>query len=102
MENCKSTSTPSKLQFQLLVDEGKAMVDSTLYRSIVCVLQYLTFTRLDIAYFVNMVCQFMTNPSKLNFFLVKIILRYLQRTLHCGLTYTKTPNFQLNAYSNSN
>ena len=51
--------------------------DITQYRSIVGALQYLTFTRPDIAYAVNTVCQYMTNPSDVHFSAVKRILRYL-------------------------
>ncbi|CAL2238107.1 unnamed protein product [Prunus armeniaca] len=39
---------------------------------------YLTFTRPDIAYAVNSVCQFMTAPTDIHFGAFKCILRYLK------------------------
>ncbi|CAN6713955.1 unnamed protein product [Malus baccata var. baccata] len=101
METCKPTSTPSKPHSQLLVHEGTALADPTLYRSLVGALQYLTFTRPDIAHSVNVVCQYMTHPTDMHMHLVKRILRYLQGTLDCGLQYTKSSDFNIAAYSDS-
>ncbi|XP_048437136.1 uncharacterized mitochondrial protein AtMg00810-like [Pyrus x bretschneideri] len=55
MEHCKSTSTPSKPHSQLLTIEGTPLSDPTHYRSLVGALQYLTFTRPDIAHSVNVI-----------------------------------------------
>ena len=71
METCKPTSTPSKPHTQILVDEGSLLSDLSYYRSIVGALQYLTFTRLDLAHFVNIVCQCMTQLTDAHFHLVK-------------------------------
>ncbi|XP_050147277.1 secreted RxLR effector protein 161-like [Malus sylvestris] len=101
MEHCKPTSTPSKPHTQLLVFEGIPMIDPTLYRSLVGALQYLTFSRPNIAYSVNMVCQFMNNPTDLHLHLVKRILRYLQGTITCGLKYTKGEDMSITTYSDS-
>ncbi|CAN6707198.1 unnamed protein product [Malus baccata var. baccata] len=99
MESCKPTSTPSKPHYQVLISEGSPIVDPTYYKSIVGALQYLTFTQPDIAHAVNVMCQYMTQPSDLHMHLVKRILRYLKGTIHCGLKYTKSPDFILSAYS---
>ncbi|KAL6202040.1 hypothetical protein ACLB2K_025751 [Fragaria x ananassa] len=64
-----------------------ALENPTLYRSIVGALQYLTFTRPDISYSVNIVCQFMAAPTDVHFAAVKRILKYLQYTLFKGLFY---------------
>ncbi|XP_050147501.1 uncharacterized mitochondrial protein AtMg00810-like [Malus sylvestris] len=84
MEHCNPTSTPSKPYTQLFVAERTPLSDPSHYRSLVAALQYLTFTCPDIAHSVNMVCQFMTNPTDLHFHLVKRILRYLKGTLNYG------------------
>ncbi|VVA37944.1 PREDICTED: Retrovirus-related Pol poly from transposon, partial [Prunus dulcis] len=55
METCKPCSTPSKPHHQVLKDEGTLLSSPTLFRSIVGALQYLTFTRPDIAFAVNTV-----------------------------------------------
>lgn len=85
----------------MLENEGLELVDPTQYRSLVGALQYLTFTRPDIAHAMNMVCQFMTQATDLHFHLVKKILRYLKGTSECGLHYKKSPEFNLTAYSDS-
>ncbi|XP_068332865.1 uncharacterized mitochondrial protein AtMg00810-like [Pyrus communis] len=101
MENYKPTSTPSKPHSQLLVAEGNPLVDPTHYRSLVGALQYLTFTHPDTAHSVNLVCQYMTNPTDLHMHLVKRIIRYLQGTLECDLKYTMTQDFNIAAFSDS-
>ncbi|KAM1797964.1 hypothetical protein ACFX12_032087 [Malus domestica] len=101
METCKPTSTPSKPHAQFLEQEGAPLSDPSHYRSLVGALQYLTFTRPDLAQAVNMVCQFMTSPTDLHMHLVKRILRYLKGTLEYGLHYKKSLDFNLLAYSDS-
>ncbi|XP_020412069.1 uncharacterized protein LOC109947077 [Prunus persica] len=100
MVECKPCSTPAKPYQQFLKDEGVSLQDPTPYRSLVGALQYLTFTRPDIAYAVNSVCQFMTAPTDIHFGAVKRILRYLKGTSHYGITYTSS-DMQLLVYSDS-
>ncbi|KAB2612930.1 hypothetical protein D8674_035246 [Pyrus ussuriensis x Pyrus communis] len=73
----------------LSLDDGQPYNNPTMYRSIVGALQYLTFTRPDIAFSVHQVCQFMQAPMNSHFTAVKRILRYLKGTMHLGLTYSK-------------
>ena len=63
MLSCKPISTPLPTRpFSTTTD--KPFSDPMLYRSIVGGLQYLTFTRPDLSYSVNLVCQFMHQPSE--------------------------------------
>lgn len=101
IETCKPTPTPCIPHHQLLNSEGTLLTDSTLYRSVVGSVQYLTFTRPDIAYAVNTVYQFMSLPTEIHFGAVKIILHYLQGTIHTGIMYSTTTSPQLNAFSDS-
>ena len=73
----------------------------TFYRSIVGGLQYSTFTRPDIAYSVNFVCQHMHQPSNFHFQLVKRILRYVQGTLDHGIRLLSHTITNLHAFSYS-
>ncbi|VVA31716.1 PREDICTED: Retrovirus-related Pol poly from [Prunus dulcis] len=88
MEACKPSVTPCKPHSSVLRNEGSLLTDPTQFRSIVGALQYLTFTRPDIAFAVNSVCQFMQAPTDVHVGLVKRILRYLHGTLEYGLTFT--------------
>lgn len=87
LESCKPTTTPCKLHNSLFVIEGTPLSDLSLYRSIVGSLQYLTFTRPDIAFAVNSVCHFMTSPTDVHLATMKQILRYLQGTIQAGIYY---------------
>ena len=55
MIDCKPLTTPSSLNQRLSSQDGEIYHDPSRYRSIVGMLQYLTFTRPDIVYAVNQV-----------------------------------------------
>ncbi|KAK9912325.1 hypothetical protein M0R45_036193 [Rubus argutus] len=80
---CPTTS------FKLDHTSGDLLHDPHIYWSIVGALQYLTWTRPDIAYPVNKVCQFMHSPRSTHLAAVKRILRYLKGTPDQGLQITK-------------
>ncbi|KAJ9557292.1 hypothetical protein OSB04_011906 [Centaurea solstitialis] len=65
-------------------------------------LQYLTFTRPDIAYAVQQVCLFMHDPRLPHFNVLKRILRYLKGTLSHGLHIKASGVDRLVAYSDAN
>jgi hypothetical protein len=100
MVDAKPCDTPCLPYHRLLKEDGAPYPNPTVYRSIVGALQYLTFTRPDIAFSVHQVCQFMQNPMVSHFTAVKRILRYLKGTLHVGISYTKG-DLQLKAFSDA-
>ena len=53
MTKCKSCSTPVDTNPKVAADGGVPMADASDYRSLAGALQYLTFTRPDIAYAVQ-------------------------------------------------
>ena len=63
------------------------MSNPTPYRSLVDALQYATFTRPNITYAVNQVCQYMHKPTATHFAAAKRILHYLQGTLSLGIRF---------------
>ncbi|BBH03567.1 hypothetical protein Prudu_014481 [Prunus dulcis] len=76
MSSCRACATPCKPHTQVLQTDGEPLADPTMFRSLVGALQYLTFTRPDLAYAVN------------------------HGTLEYGISFTKGP-WQLNAYSDA-
>ncbi|XP_026444315.1 uncharacterized protein LOC113344584 [Papaver somniferum] len=84
-------------------DRSTLLKDATEYRSTVGALQYLTFTRPNLAYAVNKACQFMHVPTEFHWTLVKRMLRYLKHTSTYGITLNPADNLQLSftAYTDS-
>jgi hypothetical protein len=74
------------------------MSDTTLYRSTVGALHYLSLTHPDIAFVVNEVSQFSHAPRDTHWNAIKRILRYLKNTLSYGLLIKPTPSSQLFAF----
>jgi len=80
MASCKPVDTHLSASSKLELVPGTLYSDPTQHHQIVGVLQYLTFTRPDICYAVNKVCQFIHAPTKDHWSAVKRILCYLQAT----------------------
>ena len=100
LQDSKPCPTPCLPYHRLLKDDGKPYSHPEQYRSIVGALQYLTFTRPDIAFSVNQACQFMHNPMESHVVAVKRILRYLKGTIDFGIWF-KPGLLHLHAYSDA-
>ncbi|KAM1784958.1 hypothetical protein ACFX12_037917 [Malus domestica] len=100
MQDAKSCATPCLPYHRLSKTEGTLYHSPEQYRSIVGALQYLTFTRPDIAFAVNQCCQFMHNPLDIHVVAVKRILRYLSGTLDFDIHFNSGP-LHLQAYSDA-
>ncbi|KAJ9536818.1 hypothetical protein OSB04_un000042 [Centaurea solstitialis] len=100
MINCKPARTPVETGHKLSAD-GTPVHDPSLYRSLAGALQYLTFTRPDIAFAVQQVCLYMHDPREPHFQALKRILRYIRGTLAHGLQIHVSPSKNLTAYSNA-
>ncbi|XP_019173407.1 PREDICTED: uncharacterized protein LOC109168982 [Ipomoea nil] len=101
MVDCKSLATPA-LVSQSVTPSDKPFENPTQYRRIVGALQYLTITRPDLSYVVNLLCQFMHSPSTDHWAMVKHVLRYIKGTLDYGLCLRPSPTADIHAYSDSN
>ncbi|CAN6694260.1 unnamed protein product [Malus baccata var. baccata] len=100
MQDSKSCVTPCLPSHRLIKDDGKPYRHPDQYRSIVGALQYLTFTRPDIAFAVNQCCQFMQHPMECHVVAVKRILRYLSGTINYGIHF-QPGTLTLQAYSDA-
>lgn len=101
MHDCNPVSTPVDLKSKLAEDIGKPVDNPTQYRSLAGALQYLTFTRPDIAYAVQQICLFMHDPRDLHLQAPRRILRYIQGTKDKGLHLLKNQNMTMTAYSDA-
>ena len=100
MSETKHITTPATTK-QLSLYDGDLFPDPTLYRSTVGVLQYLSFTRADIAFSVNKVCQFMHKPTEVHWQAVKRILRYLAGTRNHGICFNINSNSKVIVYADA-
>jgi hypothetical protein len=77
------------------------VANPTGYWSIVGALQYLLFTRLDIAYVVQQICLHMHEPREPHLTAMKRILRYLRVTLDFGLHLRRSSTTELRVYTDA-
>ena len=101
MSDCKPCSTPVDTCAKVSADVGPSVDDPTAYRSLVGALQYLTFTRPDIAYAIQQVCLHMHDPREVHLVAAKRILRYLQGTIGHGLVIPRSAPTQLVVYTDA-
>jgi hypothetical protein len=100
MENCTPVNTPMTTSCKLNKYDDAPKIDQTMYMSMIGSLVYLTNSRPDIIQEFGLVGRFQETPKKTHFLVVKIIFRYLQRTVDYGLWYPKDTKLFLRAYTN--
>lgn len=101
MTACNTCSTPVDTSCKLGVDVRPPIADPTLYRSLAGALQYLTFTRPDIAYAVQQVCLYMHDPHELHLNALKRILRYIKGTITHGIKLKPTTISKITTYTDA-
>jgi hypothetical protein len=103
MEKCNPVQVPMEARLHLSKSSTCKQVDSTLYRSIIGSLRYLTHTRPDITYAVGVASRFMEKPASDHLAAVKHILRYVKGTQGLGCFFGKKTEapMQLCGYSDS-
>ena len=83
-----------KLTIDLL---GKS-VGSSLYKSMIGSLLYLTASRLDISYNVGVCARYQVNPKESHVIALKKIIKYVKTTVDFGVWYSKDINDVLAGY----
>ena len=101
MDGVKPVSSPMATSCKLSNIIGKSLSDPFVYRSMVGALQYLSFTRPDIAFSVNKVPQLMQAPTDEHWSAVKRILRYLKSIIQYGLFLSRHSSVQLTSYTDA-
>jgi hypothetical protein len=98
-KSCARTtmSTSVKINSDLV---GKS-VDSSLYKSMIGSLLYLTANRPDIAFSVGVCARFQANPKESHLTAVKGIIRYVNDTLSYGIWYSRETNLVVAGYSDA-
>jgi hypothetical protein len=99
MSDCKPCSTPIDTQAKLSEDDRPPVADATSYQSLTGALQYLTFSRPDIAYAVQQVFLHMHTLREPHLTFLKQIMRYLRDSLDYGLLLRLSPTSKLVVYT---
>ena len=98
MKNCNSVNTPGIAHYKPTI-EDEALLDHEQhkrYRRIVGKLQWLAYTRPDIAYSTKELARDLTAPTELSQKRVKDLLRYLHGTKHYKFTIEPTTTLRAN------
>ena len=101
MFGAKPVSTPLATHPKLTLKSGQPLQNPSEYRKVVGSLQYLAFTRPDIAFAVNKLSQFMHQPTDEHWQATKRVLRYLAGTMSHGIFLRKSSPLNLHAYSDA-
>lgn len=95
-------NTLIEVNHRLNDQDGRPMIDTSRYQRLVGKLIYLSLTRLDIAYVVGVVSQFMHTPRTPNLEAAYRISRYLKSTLRRGLLFVTHEHMWVEVYTDAN
>ena len=98
MMDCKAMVTPMASNLKLLSDASSELVDATMYHQMIGSLMYLTNTRPDICFVVNILSHFLTDPRNAHLVAAKHILRYPRGKVDYGLKYDVNQKINLEGY----
>ncbi|XP_031247248.1 secreted RxLR effector protein 161-like [Pistacia vera] len=84
---------------KLTLADSNPYENVALYKSTIGALQYLILSRLDIAFSVNKLSQFLKALIQQHWQACKRLLRYLKGTLNFGLHFTKSNRLNLECYT---
>nr|CAD1835380.1 unnamed protein product [Ananas comosus var. bracteatus] len=101
MLGCKPADTPMEQNHKYFLCSSAVSTDKGRYQRLVGRLIYLTHTRPDIAYAVNVVSQFMHDPRKPHMDAVDRILRYLKSTPGKGILFSNHGHLKVEGYTDA-
>ena len=98
LESASSVRTPMSPNVKLTMDLLGKNVDSSLYRSMIGSLFYLTTSKPDISYSVGVCARYQANPKESHMTALKRIIKYVKTTAEFGVWYNKDKNDVLARY----
>ena len=101
LESASSVRTPMSPNVKLTIDLLGKSVDSSLYRSMIGSLLYLTASRPDISYSVGVCARYQANPKESHMTSLKRIIKYVKTTADFSVWYNKDTNNVLVGYSDT-
>lgn len=93
--------TPAKEKLKLTKDGTGGLVDPTYFKTLVGNLEYLTSTRLDINFIIDVISWFIKNQNQSHLHATKKILKYIRGTQGDGIFYSCSDPDELYDYTNS-
>ncbi|XP_060669446.1 uncharacterized mitochondrial protein AtMg00810-like [Ziziphus jujuba] len=101
MDDINPVGTPVECGIKLSKHKEGEKVDPTFFKNLVGSLRYLTCTRLDILYAVEVISRYMENPITIHLKVAKKILRYLRGTISFDSYYSTSDDNKLVGYSDN-
>ena len=101
LESASFVKTPMSPNVKLTIDLLDKSVDSSLYKSMIGSLLYLTASRPDISYIVEVCVRYQANPKESHMTALKRIMKYVKTTANFGVWYNKDTNDVLVGYSDA-
>ncbi|PKA55727.1 putative mitochondrial protein [Apostasia shenzhenica] len=101
MLHCNAFSMTMNINVKLRLEDDTKMANRKYFRSLVGGLNYLSHSKPDIAYSVNVISKFMHNPSMQHLGIAKRILCYVAGIVGHGIWYSKVSNIKLFGYTDS-
>ena len=101
LEFASTIRTPMSPNVKLTVDLLGKSVDSSLYRSMISSLLYLTTSRPDISYSVRVCYRYQANLKESHMIALKRIIKYVKSIAIFGVWYSKDTNDVLARYSDA-
>ena len=101
MERCKAISTLLVHNEKLSKEDCGDKANPTVYRSLIGSLLYLTTTRPDFMFVVNLLSRFMNSLGQVHFGVAKRVLRYVKGIADYDIWYGTSENDLLQGYSDN-
>ena len=99
LESASSVRTPMSPNVKLTIDLLGKIVDSSLYKSMIGSLFYLTASRHNISYNVGVCARYQANPKESHMIALKRIIKYVKTTADFDVWCSKDTNNVLAGYS---